>query len=89
MRKVRVYQTSNRDYVFMSWEWSQKYFNFNDYKLVAEFDNDYDDLEGIFQLGNNGKLKSQGFKMRSISVSDIIEIDGVKYFVNDIGFVEL
>lgn len=96
MIEVKIYQTNNRDYVFMNWEWSEKYFNINDYEEVAKFfvfddlcDEDGElDLEKIFIKGNNGDLQKY-FKMRSISVSDVIEVDGKKYFVDSFGFKEV
>ena len=89
MREVKIYQTNNRDYVFMNWEWSEKYFDINDYELVLNVNLEVEDLEEIFRLGNNGELKKYNYYMRSISVSDIIEVDGKKYFVDSFGFKEV
>lgn len=91
MKKVKVYQTENRDYCFMNWEWSKKYFNLNDYKLVAEFnvEDNESDLEAIYRMGNDGTIQQVFRRMRSISVSDIIEIDGTKYYVDSFGFREI
>lgn len=41
-------------------------------------------LEYVYTLFNIGTIN--GFNGSSLSVSDIVEIDGVKYFVDSIGF---
>ena len=93
MRNIKIYQTENRDYVYMNWKWAEKYFNINDYKMVLEYDhennlNDEELLEVIFAIGNNGVLHKAfaDKRFRSISVSDVIELDGIKYFVDSFGF---
>lgn len=96
-KNIKIYQTDNRDYRFMNYEFAIKNgFDMKDYEVVAEFfreeyENDYLLLERIFRLGNEGiiqQLCNQEF-MRSISVSDVIEIDGKKYFVDSFGFKEV
>ena len=89
MKNIKIYQTDNRDYVFMNWEWSEKYFDINDYKLVLEINLDVYDCEEVFEKGNDGTLKKYNPYMRSISVSDVIELDGKKYFVDGWGFKEV
>ena len=91
MKRVKVYQTDNYKYRFMNWNWSEKYFNLNDYTLVAEFnaEDNESDLEAIYRMGNDGTIQQVFRKMRSISVSDIIEIDGTKYYVDSFGFREI
>lgn len=89
MKEIKVYQTNNREYVFMNYEFAMKHnFDFKDYKEVASFMGNYEDLEYIFQIGNNGYLTSK-YQMRSISVSDIIQVDNKYYFVDSFGFKEL
>ena len=78
MKNVKIYQTNNRDYVFEGWEWSEKYFDIKDYDLVLNVNIEIDDLEEVFEKGNNGILKRFNPYMRSISVSDVIEVDGIK-----------
>lgn len=41
-------------------------------------------LEYVYTLFNIGNVN--GFNGQSLSVSDIVEIDGIKYFVDSIGF---
>lgn len=89
MKNVKIYQTDNRDYAFMNWEWSEKYFDMNDYKCVLDINMEFDDLEEIYFKGNNGELKKHNYYMRSISVSDVIEVEGKRYFVDSFGFKEI
>lgn len=95
MKRIKVYQANmNCNYVFMNYEWAlDEGFNMNDYSLVAEFDDDdnndnYTILNKLWNIGNDGTLQ-QNFRMRSISVSDILEIDGKKYYVDSFGFQEV
>lgn len=74
--------------------------NLNDYEKVAEiglsefkkvFKNDIDGmLESIFSYGNTNKgFRQKNPNARSISVSDIIEIDGKYYYCDIFGFKEV
>lgn len=74
--------------------------NLNDYEKVAEiglsefkkvFKNDIDGmLESIFSYGNHVNQFRQHYpNARSISVSDIIEIDGKYYYCDTFGFKEV
>ena len=97
-RKVRIYQIpfskfEKVRYVFMDWEFAKDKFSIKDYKLVAEWTGDIiyekveEYLENIFRLGNDGSLqKAISSKMRSISMSDVIEIDGVRWYCDTFGF---
>lgn len=89
MNKINIYQTSNRDYVFMNYDFALTHnFNLYDYKLVASFETEKEDLETIFIMGNNGELQKH-FNLRSLSVSDIIEINGKKYYIDSFGYQEI
>lgn len=92
MSKVKIYQIkdiANTVYAFRNY--NKDLFNFDDYALVAEKEIDLSSAEhpaeAVFTLFNS-EVKEE-FEMRSVSVSDIIEIDGKKYYVNDIGYEEL
>lgn len=96
MKEIIIYQTDNRDYSFMPWEYAEEKFNMNDYKEVLYYTYTGDKfgrdlLEEIFNDGNNGKLHNQfpDNRFRSLSVSDIIEVDGMKYYIDRFGFHEL
>lgn len=96
-KNIKIYQTNNRKYSFMNYDFAiENGFNINDYDVVAEFykevyEPDRRVLESIFDLGNRGFIQAvcNDEFMRSISVSDIIEIDGRKYFVDSFGFKEV
>ena len=96
-KNIKIYQTNNRDYRFMNYEFAIDHgFKMSDYDVVAEFykevyEPDWRVLESIFDLGNRGFIQAvcNNEFMRSISVSDVIEIDGKKYFVDSFGFKEV
>lgn len=90
---VKIYQIKDiekTNYAFRSY--IKEVFNFEDYEKVAEFKYEANgsvvehDLEKIFELGNNGILQKDHKLNHSISMSDIIEIDNAKFYVNSIGF---
>lgn len=96
--KIKIYQTKQScKYSFMNYDFAKSHdFKIEDYELVAEFNReDYitvdQILERIFDYGNRGiiQMLCNNEYMRSISVSDIIEIDGVKYYVDSFGFKEV
>ena len=69
-------------------------FNLDDYEVVYDAHIDVDDyatdgsildrLWVIFNVDHPGD-----YQARSLSVSDIIELDGVKYYVDSVGFVKV
>ena len=89
---IKIYQIEdieNVPYAFMPYDRAKDMLNIDDYALVADtkLDDEDLDLETIFTLGNTDKSIFQPIKpMRSISVSDIIEVDGIKYYVDSFGF---
>ncbi len=94
MKKIKIFQANiNCGYVFMDCEYAQDKLNIRDYKLVAEFDDDDNNeditiLNKLWNIGNDGTLQ-QTYRMRSISMSDILEIDCTKYYVDTFGFKEI
>ena len=92
---IKIYQIKDiAGVVYAFRSYNKQMFNFNDYEKVAAFEFDECDttdatLNKIFELGNCGTLKQLIPTMRSISVSDIIEIDGTKYYVDNIGFKKI
>lgn len=95
MKNIKIYQIKEENltkYGFMDYEFAKEHgFNLNDYKVVAEFEIEEKEdiintLEEIYTKGNDGTLTSK-YKMRSISVSDIINIDDVNYYVDIFGFI--
>lgn len=97
-KHIKIYQTKRWcKYAFENYEWAkQNGFNLEDYDVVAEFykevyEPDWRVLESIFDLGNRGYIQAvcNNEFMRSISVSDIIEINDKKYYVDSFGFKEV
>lgn len=91
---VTIYQVpTGKDYTFMDYDFAKEHgFNFADYEKVADIEVPIStDLEEIFTLGNTHKdmFNASRDKFRSISVSDIIEKDGKKYYVDSFGFKEV
>jgi len=90
---LKIYQIKDiRKTIYAFRSYHKDVFNFKDYKKV--FESTYtqkefkveDDLEHIFEMGNNGLLKTLNFNMSSISVSDIIVIGKSAWYVNVCGF---
>ena len=89
-KQFTIYQLTNTDKLFMGY--NPKNFTMDDYKVVAAGEietTDKDVLNDIFNSGNVGEIRANNPKMHSISVSDIIEVDGIKYYVENFGFVNL
>ena len=97
--KFDVYQIKDIrdcDYAFRGYEDAEGKVNRDDYQLVVQgeeykYDDVYTILENIFKEGNNGNLQRTKTlaPMRSISVSDVIGIDGKYYYVDTFGFKEI
>ena len=94
MKQINIYQAGlESGYTFMNYDYAKDLIEMEDYELVASFEDDDNNdndsvLNKLYNLGNDGTLV-MNFEMRSISVSDIIEIDGVKYFVDSFGFKKI
>lgn len=97
--KYEIYQTNNRDYSFMSYEFAESVgFDFNDYNKVYEGKDEYPKgideryieaflLDKIYEKFN---LKHpRGYKGRSLSVSDIVILNNKKYYCDSIGWKEI
>ena len=97
MKNFKVYQASTDiPYVFFDFDVAYKRFDFEkDYMLVCEETTELDDIDQIlnevFEKGNTGELTSKNgaSKMRSVSVSDIIEVDGMYFYVEGFGFRDI
>lgn len=94
-RNIAIRQLKTVDYLFFGYEFMQEnnfpidINNYYDaYMFSMESDKEDDDLlEDLyvrFQFA-----KPEGYKGHSVSVSDIITLDGVNYFVDRMGFVKL
>lgn len=78
-------------YGFMPYKYAEGKLNLEDYDKVATINiTSKEGLENIFNYGNTDKSKFNIIKpMRSVSVSDIIELDDKKYYVDSFGFKEV
>jgi len=96
--RFKLYQikrqlVSTGTYLFMSYEYAKNHdFDIHDYELVYEGDIDAgryieDTLENIFTKFNIDI--PDDFKGHSMSVSDIVEINGEFFYTNSIGFKSL
>lgn len=98
--KYRVFQIKdieNSLYAFRGWRTAKEYFTFSNYKEVYAGTTEVDEtdenepymaLEELFHILNVG-AKPKGYKGHSLSVSDIVELDGVLYYVDSFGWIEL
>jgi len=94
MKNYKVYHNQSSKYLFLPYsmvENNDYNITLDDYELVCcgkvEYAPTNHMLENIFQLFN-GDIVSM-LNTRSLSVSDVIEIDGKFYYVDNIGFVEI
>lgn len=92
---LKVYQVSDKcDWVFRSYDSAKNHgFSFDKYQLVFETDKcPNTNLEEIYMSLNAFDEKwtrDALYKMRSLSVSDIIEVNGVRYYCDDIGWEKI
>ncbi len=92
-KTIKIYQAdTNCKYAFMSYEHAEKEFSMLDYTKVAEYQTNVEDddkiLSNVWNDGNDGTLQ-EFFTMRSVSMSDVIQIDDKYYYVDTFGFKEL
>ena len=79
------------DYSFEWWDWAKDKFDINDYEIVYEGDieskNSYEALEKLFEIFNI--RHPEDFHGHSLSVSDVVELDGINYYCDNTGWVKL
>ena len=93
----QIRDIKNCDYAFKHYDWCKDQINLNDYEVVYEGELDYeayaasvsrpDVLDHLFYIFN--MERPEDFKGHSLSVSDIVEIDGVNYYCDAMGWVKL
>ena len=89
----KIYQVDPHDcdYAFEWWSWAQDRFNFKDYTLTYEGEIEVEDvnktLEDLFTIFNINR--PQDFKGHSLSVSDIVELDGKYYYCDNVGWIDI
>ena len=87
----QIKDVENCAYAFKHYEWAKNVLDLNDYEVVYEGELDCPEmpnaLEELFEIFNNKRPKD--FKRRSMSISDVVEIDGKNYYCDFVGWVEL
>ena len=90
-RIKQIKDVENCAYAFKHYEWAKNVLDLNDYEVVYEGDLDYPEmpnaLEELFEIFNNKRPKD--FERRSMSISDVVEIDGKNYYCDFVGWEEL
>ena len=82
---LKIYQLPiENDRIYMPYEEGKV--NLEDYKLVYEGETDEWNLDEIYY---KFQFPVTGFKGHSLSMSDIIELNGTKHYVDTFGFVKL
>ena len=87
----RIKDVENCAYAFKRYEWAKNVLDLNDYEVVYEGELDYPEmpnaLEELFEIFNVKRPKD--FERRSMSISDVVEIDGKNYYCDFVGWEEL
>ena len=81
----------NCDYAFEWWDWAKEKFSLNDYEVVYEGEIEGNNvkaiLEELFEIFNIDR--PEDFKGHSLSVSDVVELDGINYYCDSIDWKRL
>lgn len=81
----------NCEYAFSHYNWCKDKINLDDYEVVYEGKLDYPEmpnaLEELFEIFNI--RRPEDFEGHSMSVSDIVEIDGDNYYCDSVGWKKL
>ena len=87
----QIKDVENCAYAFKHYEWAKNVIDLNDYEVVYGGELDYPEmpnaLEELFEIFNNKRPKD--FERRSMSISDVVEIDGKNYYCDFVGWEEL
>ena len=87
----QIKDVENCEYSFKYYEQCKDKIDLDDYEVVYEDELDYPEmpnaLEELFEIFNNKRPKD--FECRSMSISDVVEIDGKNYYCDFVGWVEL
>ena len=92
--KYQIYQTDNRDYIFMGFQFAMKYgFKRADYeeKYAGEIESDAPIgaiLDQVF-IRHNRDDRPCGQTMRSLSISDVVVLEGKPYYCDSWGWSEI
>ena len=87
----QIKDAENCEYTFEHYNWCKDKISLDDYEVVYEGELDYpempDALEELFDIFNI--RRPNDFEGRSMSVSDIVEVDGENYYCDAVGWVKL
>ena len=87
----QIKDVENCAYAFKRYEWAKNVLDLNDYEVVYEGELDCPEmpnaLEELFEIFNVKRPKD--FERRSMSISDVVEIDGKNYYCDFVGWKEL
>ena len=87
----QIKDVANCEYAFRHYNWVKDKINLDDYEVVYEGELDYPEmpnaLEELFEMFNI--RRPEDFKGHSMSVSDIVEVDGENYYCDAMGWVKL
>lgn len=87
----QIKDVDNCEYSFKYYEQCKDKINLDDYEVVYEGELDYPEmpnaLEELFDIFNI--RRPNDFEGRSMSVSDIVEVDGDNYYCDAVGRVKL
>ena len=87
----QIKDVENCAYAFKRYEWAKNVLDLNDYEVVYEGELDCPEmpnaLEELFEIFNNRRPKD--FERRSMSISDVVEIDGKNYYCDFVDLEEL
>ena len=95
---LQIKDLRNSDYGFMPWHYAEDKFNINDYQVVYEGNIEPEDptretshidyLEHLFYIFN--MEHPADFKGHSLSVSDVVELEGLgKFYCDSAGWKKL
>ena len=86
----QIKDIDNCEYSFKYYEQCKDKIDLKDYKVVYEGELDYpkmpNALDELFDMFN--VRRPNNFKGRSMSVSDIVEVDGDNYYCDAVGWVK-
>lgn len=87
----QIKDIKNCGYSFEWWDWAKEKFSLDDYEVVYEGEIEGENpnavLEELFEIFNI--RHPEDFHGHSLSVSDVVELDGVNYYCDSVGWVKL
>jgi hypothetical protein len=89
--RIKQLKKDKESKLFQWWSWVKDKFDLNDYEVIYEGEIDgnstYECLEQLFYIFN--QEHPEDFKGHSLSVSDIVELDGGNFYCDSHGWVNV